>query len=668
MPGFGFGFSSHSRSPSTLGEAGALPSIAPSASWTGTAGSGFASTPVDPIRVTAKPAMRLLTPPNQFYTDGLTIGVLAMANDRGSLFDTMGLTMVIVHCEGTSQEILRPTLHTITDANGVARTYPGWWITLSHHGQDGEAQVFFEAVPRDGSMQNRVIGPFSFFPSAQLHDFSVEVAPSRPAVTGTRFQSISAAVNWLRSQSARNPLVTVTEGGIHDVTSIGGNYEGDGYCTIRASEPVTLTATSLGYLRLQYDGLHWQGENLTFDASTMTQVYHESPTQRQHWFDGCRFVDARPREMLVDGNVKPFLYMCRDAAYFTEVYVEGINDAANGASLVRGCTFRRGFRDVFSGANLAINNVVENWTSGALRTPLDALTVQYGGIANSATIEISGLNNTSNRVVTFRENGASVATFTIDRDNPSSGYYWVSDLVNFVNASLADWSATLLDDTRRAAALYGNTMPPTNAKSSALTVTTWFDHHSDLWQSVSGHGENIIVWGTRGYRVALQNLALGAHPYSDFVFANNALHSDEADFDFGMLINQLGGDESHVVAVHNSFPNQYLALRTDFTGVRRYNPDGYCLLAANVFPAIVWQSAADSDLVLRDNHLHAGADVPASSSGTSVGGDADNLFVDAATGDFRPSGDLLANPAPALLAFDLHGARRGASAAKGAVA
>ena len=663
MIGFGFGTR---RSKKGGVSSPAIATIVPSAAWTGTAGSGFASAPSDPQRTTAKPAMQLMVPPNQFFTDQLIVGVMAMANDAGSLMNALGLEKVVVHCEGASHDITQPSLRTFDDANGRPVTYLGWWITLTHPGQNGEAQVYFEAVPRDPAMQARVIGPYSFFPESQLHDYEIEVSASQPVLTGQRYQTIQDAVSWVRSQSPRNPLITITEGGIYDWRAIGGGYEGDGYLTVTATQPVSIIATQLGYLRIQYDGVRFRGDNITFDASQLSQVYHENPSQRQHWFDGCRFVDARPRVTLENGNVKYFLSMSRDSAYFTEVYAEGINDAANGASLVRGCTFKRGFRDVFTGARLAIGNTIEDWTSGEFRTPVDALSVSYSGSAATATLEISGLNNTANRIVTMKTDGAVVGTFTIDRNDPSSGFYWVSDLVAYIN-TLSEWQATLLDDSRRAAVLNGNALAPSDVKSGPLTITGWFDHHADLWQSISNPTENVIIWGNAGFRLGLQNLAIGAHPYRDFFFINNALHSSETDYDFGLLINQLGGVQSHVVAAHNSFPNQAVTLRTDMTGVQEYDPDTYCLMAANVFQAMAWGDEADGDLLLSSNHLHAGSSDPAGAVATTLGGDASDLFADPGEGDFTPQGALLSSRVEPFVLHDLNGAKRGANSTKGAV-
>lgn len=132
----------------------------PGPDWDARAESGFASLPVDPVRNTGKPVLRLLVQPDQHFTDELTIGVITAANDGGSLLDNLGVEKGVVHCEGARHEIEAPTLHAFEDANGHFFSYLGWWTTLKRpHVRTGTAQLYFEGVPRDPSLRTRLIGP-----------------------------------------------------------------------------------------------------------------------------------------------------------------------------------------------------------------------------------------------------------------------------------------------------------------------------------------------------------------------------------------------------------------------------------------------------------------------------------------------------------------------------
>ena len=128
-------------------------SVEPSAGWNGTAATGFGgaygAVPTDPTRTTAKPALRLLVPPGQFFTDTLVVGVAAAANNDGSMANN-GLSGVTFHFEGNTAVVSEPTLRTFADANGNNVTYLGQWVTLKKPtGTSGEAQLYVTATPAD---------------------------------------------------------------------------------------------------------------------------------------------------------------------------------------------------------------------------------------------------------------------------------------------------------------------------------------------------------------------------------------------------------------------------------------------------------------------------------------------------------------------------------------
>ncbi|MFC6911713.1 hypothetical protein ACFQGS_23505, partial [Novosphingobium lubricantis] len=241
MPGFGFGYgpaARRRRRHTSGGNASTLPVLRPSGAWTGTPGSGFATLPADPVRTTAKPALRLLVPPNQFYTSELLVGVIGGANDNGSMLRNLGLAGVVLHYEGNSIMLAEPTMQDVVDANGVTRSYMGWWAKLGSDGRHGHGHVYFEAIPLASAMQRRVIGPYQFSPAPALHDHAVDVDPAQPVVAGQRYQSIAAALQYLASASANNPLITLKGGGTFDIgQGPSATYQGQGYCTIRAEQP-----------------------------------------------------------------------------------------------------------------------------------------------------------------------------------------------------------------------------------------------------------------------------------------------------------------------------------------------------------------------------------------------------------------------------------------------
>ena len=680
MPRFGTGFPAGRRRGGTGGTS-QIATIQPSAQWDGTAGSGFSSVPSDPPRTTAKPAMQMLVPPLQRYTETIIVGVLAMANEGGSMFDNLGLEKVRVHFEGTVHDIGQPRLQSLIDANGQTRAYFGWWIELEHNGVSGEAQLYFEAVPRDLTMQSRVMGPYGFFPAPQLYDFEVEVAPSKSVIANQRYQSIKDAAESLRVQGADHGHITITESGTFDLTPVNGAYSGSGYCTIDATQPVTLakssyvagsgSATTNGLMRLRYDGLWLRGSNITIDTADLKQFYHESPTNPQHVFDGINITDSKGRGALWLKGQNPLPFLARGNPYYLECNVSVTQNAFNFASLVRGCQYTDGAQDAFSYARCVIGCQLTHHHNEDWRAPIDALSVSYSGNGSAATIELSGGSDTNNRVITLKEDGTTTATFQIKNDDP--GYvagtnYHVSNVVDWING-IAGWNAILLDDTRRASALshitassLGYAFGPVDAKAAPATLHTVFDPHGDAWALNSQSAENSIFYGNLMYQNNVPFIFLIQSGMKDIVVANNAGETDEAlNPDFANMVSQWSKSSSHVVVAHNSLANQKLYLRTAIG----LTADSYCMLSNNAMRAIDWLNASDSNLTIADNHLQNGASVPEGAMGTTIGGTSSDLFSDPANGDFTPTPMLGQNAKPSKLRRTRLGGSRASSAPAG---
>lgn len=678
MPRYGMGFPAGRRR-RLLGGGAGIDAIQPGASWTGVAASGFATPPTDPARTTAKPAMQLLEPPSQFFTESKTIGVLAMANNGGSLLDNLGLSHVRVHYEGTVHDIAAPSLRRFTDVNGVERAYLGWWITLEHNGIDGEAQVYFEAVPKDTTMQSRVMGPYSFYPAATLYDYEIEVAASLPEIAGSRYPTVAKATAYLVGQGATNPRVTITEGGDYDLVIWHGGYQGDGYCTVEASAPVTFKkppyAPGLNaYLRPRWDGMWFKGGNITFDFADAFYIYHESAAWRQHVFEGVNFTDSGGRASLWLKGARPTPYIARDNPYYLECDVEYVQNAFLNASLVRGCHYRDGASDAFSYARCVAFSTLAGHHDEDWRTPIDALTMQYVGSAASATIEMSGGSDTNNRVLTLREDGAVVSTFTVknaEADYAAGTNYDVADVVAWINAQ-TDWSATLLDDTRRATALshdssgtLGSSFAAVDAKSGPVTLHTVFDPHGDVWAMNNVSYDNGLFFANQMHSNYVPAMSFAYTQHRDLFFVNNTFETDEAlNPWFFNMISQWSKPSSHVVIAHNSFANHRLLVRPSLG----MTADAYCLLANNTMSRLQWEGTPDPVLPIVDNHLHSGSSVPSGATGTTTGGDNTSLFADAANGDFTPAGDLLTNKKPPRVKRDINGKSRGGQAPPGALA
>lgn len=667
MTGCGFGFGSHraGRRLVSLGrDRGPLP-ITPPPAWTGVAGSGFSALPEDPPRTTAKPAMRLLVAPNQYFTDELVIGVYAAANDRGSLLENMGLERVLVHYEGETHVIESPSIYLYEDANGQVRRCAGWWIVLANSGRHGHAQVYFEAVPRDPAMQNRVIGPFQFSPVAVLHDHEVTVAATAPVVAGASYQTIPAALQYLKGVSAQNPRITIAETATYDLGTGAGmapTHAGNGYCTIRATVPVTIGRATADYIsfeaRTRYDGMRFTGANITFDMRNVLAIYQET-TGRSNWYDGVTFTNSAGRNSLWRRGPADSTYTLRGEPILTECSFRWVRGPTRGARLVRGVDVYQCYGDMIDNAQCVIGSTFADCdTRITFASYLDALTVRYTGAGASATLQVSGNSDTNNRVWTARVAGAIVGTFTVQNTVAAftaNTNYTVQNVADWLNG-LAGWTATVLDDTRRATACgngtnKGHAIPQTDVKTAPLTVKSFFDIHADWYQQGSLR-ENVLVADNVVYNCFAQLVFFSLGEQRDTLFLNNCLGSTGE----ATVFSQFDYPASHFVMVHNSWANQKVRFRpTD-----GFNADGYCLMANNVAPDIDWTAGTpDADMVIRDNHVFDGAIGPgAAATGTTTGGDTASLFVNAMAGDFTPAGALLANLKPAALGFGFMGLAR----------
>ena len=695
MGGLGFGSASTRRLVASH-RTDAIAQISPSPAYAGTAGSGFSTIPTDPVRTTAKPALRLLEPPNQFYTDSLTVGVAAFANNGATMLDNLGIDRVRVHCEGRVVDIAAPYYRSFRDANGAVVSYLGWWVELRHDGRHGQVQVYFEAVPKDATMQSRVIGPFSYFPDSVVHDLELEVAATPAEIAGQRYRTIGAAGSFARQQGARNPRITITEAGRYAPTHVGAAHSVDGYLTIRASVPGAVIGASApnangenaSVMRLLWDGVHFQGNQITLDFRYNYYLYHENPANRRHWLDGCQITNSSPdgRAALWRKGSRSVGTMIRNGAWMTEVTGDRLLNPATFAPLARGCRFSDGYGDVFSEADCVIGCRVTDWDSSQdWNVDRPALSVTYAGAEASATIELAGYNNQHARTLTARW-GTNSASYTVRgtdaafRANGGVGdNYHVWQLVDWINTTLAaldpGWSATLIDDSRAASALglaggLGGAFAAQDAIAAPLTLYTYFDVHSDFYQKQHTGllKENVILADNLASGLVAQDLFFsGAGGMADAFAVNCRFENKEIATGAGRdthIFSQANYNMSHVVIAHCSFARQGISLRTDsYAGF-----DSYCLLANCVLRSIAWGGDADGDLVISGNHDYSGLAAPQGDVTNSSGGSLEDLFDDLAGGTLGVGAMLRANPKVPILPFDALGLPRSVASPAGALA
>ncbi len=685
MPGFELGTRSRRKNLiSLLGGANAQSGqVEPSSAWDGTPQSGFSTLPVDPVRTTAKPVVQLLQPPDQFFTDQLSIGVMAFANDGGTLVG--GIDRVRFHFEGSTRDIVEAEVRSFNRADGSTYHCPAHWVDLKRPiGGEGTAHLYVEAIPADATMQSKVVGPIAFSMRDELYDYDLEVAPSLPVIPGQRYQSLGTALFYLgvTTGDGENCRITITEPGDHDFAgSSYATFEPTGYVKIEATAPVkighkTQQANDIAALsRPKINGLWFRGSNITFDFRYTLQLYKEAG-EREHVFEGVTLTNSGGRETYWRKSVRPIVPV-RGRPYYIDCTVTETDNATANAMLVRGVMFDRSYGDIGQNAQAMIGCKTVDHNSQFFATDIDALTVQG---PTGATLSAVGSHNGPTRTFTAKESGTTVATFVAQSSDAAfqaATHYNVSNVVEWIN-SLPGWSATLIDDTRRAVVIStrGNKGAEfTNLDVSAeQTLVTMFDVHSDFYQQPINDPEgsnNVLIYGNLGINWTGQiMLPSGRNPAaSDMFFVNNAFYTNPDNTTpyainsafFSQFARTL---QSHVVFAHNTFANQGILLRDDID----LDQDGYCLLANNSVRSMRWQGAQVGTATIADNHVHQPIGAPQGATNTTTGGDESTLYANAANGDFTPVGPLLAQPKTPVVSIDINGNDRRATAAPGCIA
>jgi len=699
MAGFGQApFSRYGKSRGALFFESGSPAVSPSPAWDGAAQSGFEGVlPIDPDRVTAKPMARLVTVPDQHFLEELEIGVEAYANSSGTLIG--GIDRVRFHYEGRTVDVVQPVLRQFTRMDGSNYFVFGYFARLRKPpNASGTAHLFVEAIPADATMQRRVLGPFTYFPvdpfpsTGSVNDAHVTVTPSAAAIAGENYRTIGEAISYCASEGLENPLIDITESLAEDVDSTAGapSHVVKGWMHVRPREGVAVTYRKGGYdgdvpafLRLKVNGIHFEG-NQTFDMEHIHSVYHEFGNDKGHWFDRVTFTNSAGQGAHWRKGPRPAPPVNRDVAWFTECLVKDLSNSLMSHRLVRGCVLDNNYGDLFSSARAVIGNKIlrhnqtDNWSGD-----IEALDI-VGPV--DGTLRIDGGIDAPTRTLILKEGGAEVGRFLVgssdaryqtaaapDHDPVSAGEgYSVADVAAWMN-SLPGWTASVLDDTRRASALCraGSKGAPfaDSGTGSGLRLSTSWDLHADIWQQ-QANIENIVFSSNVGTDIEAQFFLVGgsdpAWTARDYVFVNNAFTSNEASdqyYEYTNSTSQFGGNpHSHVVFTHNSLPNQRVLVRPD----GGFEADAYCLFAANALPQLAWVGTPDTNLVIKDNVLDAGETDPAGANGTTLAGNKTTKYANYANGDFDPSGALLVHRKKAVATCGIAGKKRAALDAAGA--
>lgn len=682
MSWLGIGLTAGSRAPLRAVAGNAPPPIlTPSAAWTGVEGSGFTAIPIDPARTTAKPGLHLLTPPGQHFTNTLDVGALAMANDGGSLFDTLGIASVTFHFEGSRVTVTEPRWHTILTERG-AKTYFGWWARLQKPaGRTGYGNLYVTATPRDTTMQPRMIGPYLFAPQDTEHDGILSVQPSQSVVAGLRYQSINDAQAYAKNQGWQNYRLSLDEAGLYDMTAnINPNFnEQKGWCEIVAGTTgvsigkATYTTDANAQMQANRSRIRLRGAALTFDLKNVVEFVAENM-----WLDGINVTTRDPagiNEMLRgrSPDQKGWRFAGGGNLYMTECEVFNCSGGPYGqAKLVRGGNGTMMTYDIFGDSECVVFNTINQHRGGINTADNPGLVVHYTGPEATATLARTGssINNPNDAVFTAKW-GANTATFACGgREEYYTGAegdgYTLQDLAGWLN-SLPGFTAILEPGADPTHGCYvvapyqtlGNNFDSDDAfagetidvKTAPVPLSVTWNRHSDYYQQANGIKENRMFAFNRAFDMETQTILAspilvgGVAGVWDTFFVGNALHNSTVNGDYythGQVLSQFGRGTgcslSHLVFAHNSM-NQRISIRNDSAN---NTADTYTMFANSVIPRFVWGGGnVLNNITLKNLHLFTGEIPPSNSTNVVIGGDETTLFMDAANGDFTPAGELL---------------------------
>ncbi|MCZ8137560.1 MAG: hypothetical protein O9266_14805 [Porphyrobacter sp.] len=212
-------------------------------------------------------------------------------------------------------------------------------------------------------MQKRVIGPYLFYPAEEEFTHGVTVPLSQPAVASVNYHSLDAAATYVTQLGSANPLITIDEPGLYELT-IGSGVPG---ISLRTDLPGRLNITTstpdvtIGRAAKVNDStanindarykLRFVGTNLTLDYRYVLNINGSSADKGQGaWFDGLNVISSAPlgNSELWRGTVKPNgVGSVSGAAWFTEVKVTELTNFGNTANLIRGCEQDRVAGNIF---------------------------------------------------------------------------------------------------------------------------------------------------------------------------------------------------------------------------------------------------------------------------------------------------------------------------------
>jgi len=466
----------------------------PSASWDGTAGSGFSPAQLvaleDPIRTGPKMILRPLQPPEVAFTEDHTLVASAASFD--------GVDTVEIWCEGNYvAQANRGWFDDVAPDGSTFQRY-GFGATLDHSViqafgfAEGAMHIYFKApTPAGSTIQPRVMGPYLYYArnpgvgAGCEYDFSVFVKPGATTQPGIRYPTIVSALLYCSQQSKLRPRLVLEDTARYTTAGniAAAAHTGSMWWTLEPAAGVTAT---LGNWDINDTvGTSWYCDNLHFKGDIVLELAAMAPRmgsmyrgwsggQNKLWIDGCEVTGGSyvgsgyagglgsGQDISYYGAVQASYFFNRNNTnpfnfYFTHMYMHDLPGYMIDSSLlILNCDVARCSGTAIENNFGAIHGLrvseVGGIQSGA-RSFVEVFRLSYTGPAALAQFNKSTANGRATYSgsptvypLTFWEDNVKVGEiYTVPPG--SSGYTTMQILVNYIN-SLPGWTATATGGAR----------------------------------------------------------------------------------------------------------------------------------------------------------------------------------------------------------------------------
>lgn len=530
--------------------------LAPSALWSGTAGSGFDATGVsafpeptpsaaraatDPVRPSLQPMVRSFETIDRQTTFGFA------ASFSGKLGGPQGLAYVQIDLEGSRYTAIAPSDYTLTDANGT--TWPmrlhnfvfDFASTVSRHAS-GRVKYYVTAVANDPAADPQVMGPYYITPRTSYltapwdptglaiydHIFKID----KTGVIPSSFTTIALAMQAAVTAGSKSPLWAICRDGSHPVASnfqvTGGPSAALEWGTFMA-DPTTVTTgwwvgdgTSTNGFAPRWDGMQFQGfltKIIPTQLGVGFNVISPGSTFPSICFNGCEiYQDAgvgaasytawngvSGAGALFNGLIPPLNWISSTATNVHWLEVD-IHDTIYGflGGIARNCVGHKTFKyhQNINGSYNCTLYETGGYNNPGL-TPMDALSIWYSGAASVAQVQKTTANGVAGTLSLIEDGVTSPSSPSVALNRT------LTQLVADIN-SVTGWNATLLATTpalsRNATYLWYGTLgitPPsqgvgtTASPSLPVTVSKSSGSPTVLQTIQDAHSDNQANFGTR---------------------------------------------------------------------------------------------------------------------------------------------------------------------------